>query len=108
MGGYFPQIEIVAHTSPRALDDPGVGQYPPYLYFRGHPAHVLALGHLLQACPVLQAVDDVLEHPILAGRAAATVEESGPERFPLLQHEILLLFLLFGPCLDLLLWDAGV
>ena len=59
--------------------------------------------------PVVQAVNDVREHLLLAGRAAAPAEEPGPERLPLLQHEILLRRVLSaGPCLGLLLWDAGL
>ena len=90
-----PRETIVSPTSPRGLDDPGVGDDLLDLVRRGLAAHVLFLHHIFQMRALVEPVRDVLDHPLSTSRPArAVAEDSRPGSIPkatLLPHQRILL-----------------
>src|SRR5918998_5232828 len=79
-GVEFPRAEVLLQVLAGGLDEPGIRANLLYLQGRGVASHVLLLYHVAQVRPLAQAVDDVLDDPLLPRRRLITAKQPVPER----------------------------
>src|SRR5687768_12306452 len=75
----FPRAEVLPQVLARGLDEPGIGADLLYLQGRSVAPHVLLLHHVAQVRPLAQAVDDVLDHPLLPCGRLIAAKQPVPE-----------------------------
>src|SRR5918994_2027840 len=75
----FPRAEVLPQVLTRGLDEPGIGADLLYLQGRSVTPHILFLYHVAKVCPLAQAVDDVLHHPLLPCGRLIAAKQPVPE-----------------------------